>query len=310
MISQIENEIGSTVAQTVKSGQYPHYYLKQLNLLTIIRHLSLLFMETQKHRGTSMAVLEGDLEFEPQVMHEQAVIQRLIYVIAYINRQSGESVFVEKWQGIEKDWESLVQNWRNDTVIANFEFHNHIIDSMVKLIWDLAGEAGYFSSLLRSKAIPGSDAVKADLLYSEKNQVLLIQIALKLMPEMLENIAKLRGLATRASVRGYCDSEAHSRFSCLLQSLNLNKERLRVTSRSLQHEALRAVPSLPSILLHEHRLDKLQTLIQNKVMVNGEISLKGLEIFGYATNIIDVYSQIIRDAVSTFQQRIEYALLK
>ena len=310
MIAKIEPKIDvAAPAFTTVNTQLPHY-LQQLNLLTVIRHLSMLLMEAQKHRGTSMAVLEGDLEFEPQVLHEQYIMQRLIEVVNHFNQNYCPTVLADKWQNVEQGWQSLIHNWRNDTVIANFEFHSHIIESMVKLIWDLAGEAGYFSSVPDNNSITGYGDTESTLIYSEKNHEHLIQISLKLMPEMLENIAKLRGLATHASVRGYCDGVTQSHFSYLLQSLNLNKEKLRLVTRSLQPDALRAVPSLPSILLYEHRLDQLQLLIQNKIMNNEEISLKGVYIFNFATEIIDVYSQIIRDAISAFQHRLEYALLK
>jgi len=310
MIAKIETKVDVvTPAFTTVNMQLPHY-LQQLNLLTVIRHLSMLLMEAQKHRGTSMAVLEGDLLFEPQVLHEQSIIQRLIEVINHLNRNYCPTVLADKWQNIEQGWQSLILNWRNDTVIANFEFHSHIIESMVKLIWELAGEADYFSSVPDNNSITGRGDAESTLFYSERNHEHLIQVSLKLMPEMLENIAKLRGLATHASVRGYCDGVTQSHFSYLLQSLNLNKEKLRMVTRSLQPDALRAVPSLPSILLYEHRLDQLQLLIQNKIMNNEEISVKGAYIFNFATEIIDVYSQIIRDAISAFQHRLEYALLK
>lgn len=309
-IAKKEIEINAMTPALAVADESPTRYLQQLNLLTMTRHLSMLLMEAQKHRGTSMAVLEGDSAFEPQVLHEHSIIQRLIDVLSHLNKNHCRANLQKKWQDIEKDWQSLIHNWRNDTVIANFEFHSHIIESMVKLIWELAGEADYFSLVYEQSAVAAGGDLKSALFYSEKNHELLIQISLKLIPEMLENIAKLRGLATHASVRGYCDGVTQSHFSYLLQSLNLNKEKLRLVSRSLQHDALRAVPSLPSILLHEHKLDQLQLMIQNKIMNNEEISVKGLYIFNFATEIIDVYSQIIRDAITAFQRRLEYALLK
>lgn len=280
-------------------------YLKQLNQLTLIRHLGLLLIEAQKHRGTSMAVLEGNDQFESRVLSEQLVIARLVEVINHIDPQ--ESLMPEAmWPGIKDDWQALQHHWRDDTVIANFEFHSHFIDRIVKLIWALAQTADYFSVV---PSPPQADDGNTALAYSAQNHHTLVKIAFKLMPEMLENIAKLRGLATHACVRGYCDNQSQSRFSHLLQSLNLNKESLRKASRLLQHEALLAVPSLPSILLHEHKLTKLQTLI-DEIAISDRIRVKSLDLFDFATEIIDNYSQIIRDALLAFQARLECALLK
>jgi hypothetical protein len=292
------------------SSQLVPHYLQQLNVLTIIRHISILAMEVQKHRGASMAVLEGDSAFEVHVQHEQKIIQRLLEIIQQINYQTGQVINSEEWQTIEQDWQALVQSWRNDSAITNFEFHSHFIQRLLKLIWGLCESAEYFTASQSRISSVENKVGDASLLYSEQNHHMLVQIALKLMPEMLENIAKLRGLATHSSVRGYCDSDTSTRFSGLLQSLNLNKERLRVVYRMLNHDALRAVPALPSIMLHEHRLDQLQQLISQKILVAGKISAKGLDVFDFATEIIEVYSQIISDSVIAFQRRLELAVIR
>lgn len=283
-------------------------YLNQFNILTIVRHLSLLLMEAQKHRGSGMAVLEGNSDFEPHVLRRQVVIQRLFDVINLIDRQCGHVLLTDQWKDIERDWQVLIQNWRNDSVITNFGFHSHIIDRLVKLIWDVTVSADYFSAPIGNRNGESSESEVA-WLYSEQNHRDLVQITLHLMPELLENIAKLRGLATHASARGYCDSESRTRIGYFLQSLNLNSERLRVASRALQHEALRAVPALPAILLHEHKIVQLKQLIEQKVMIDGKISIKSVDVFNFVTEIIETYSRIIRDGINAFQRRIERSIL-
>lgn len=284
-------------------------YLRQLNSLGLIRQLSLLLMEAQKHRGISMAVLEGDVGFESSMQHEQAVIQRLMNVITQLNQQSDFVIEEDQWQLMNTDWQSLTDNWRNDTAMTNFEFHSSFIESIVNMIWTLCEKSVYFVSLYPGKQTDRSKHVDSLFLYSENNHHALVKISLSLMPALLEVIAKLRGLATHISVRGHCDAQARARFSPLLQALNINKEHLREASKSLQHDALRAVPALPSMLLYEHRLDQLQKLITNEIMIDGEIGIDGHDVFDFATGIIDDYSKIVSDAISAFQRRIEMLLL-
>jgi len=284
-------------------------YLAQLNILTLVRHLSLLLIEAQKHRGASMAVLEGNEHFSEKVLAVQGSIAHLIELISLLDRQSGGLV-ADEWDMISRDWQELIQHWREDTVLANFEFHSHFIERIINLIWTLVQQAHYFSTPARATLEQGTKETDPVLCYSERNHYVLVKIALKLMPEMLENIAKLRGLATHACVRGSCDLDAQARFNHLQQMLNLNKETLRRESSQLQHEALRAIPSLPSILLHEHKLVKLQRLINDEIVIADRISIESLDMFDFATEIIAIYSQIIRDAVVAFQKRIESGLLR
>lgn len=294
------------VGARVSNGIVPNY-LAQLNSLIIIRHLSHLLIETQKHRGASMAVLEGNEGFGDKVLEEQEVVARLIEVISSLDEQSSGLLTVESWAAVRRDWLELTEHWRDDTVIANFEFHSHFIERVIALIWDLVKQATYFAT----PGIRNSHSNETDpaLCYSERNHHVLIKIAFHLMPGMLENVAKLRGLATHACVRGSCDLDTQSRFNHLQQMLNLNKETLRKESSALQHEALRAIPSLPSILLHEHKLVKLQSLINDEIVISDHISMESLDMFDFATEIIAIYSQIIRDAVIAFQRRIEFSLV-
>ncbi len=141
---QVPTQHNPVIVAGAERNNVPHY-IQQQNVLTIVRHLGLLLMEAQKHRGTSMAMLEGDAKFESRVLHEQAVIQRLLEVTAQINLQCAEIIPAEKWQRVERDWQDLVQNWSDDTVITNFELHSHFIECILKLVWKLVEAADYFT---------------------------------------------------------------------------------------------------------------------------------------------------------------------
>ena len=242
-------------------------YLQHLNTLMLVRHVALLMIEVQKHRGASMAVLAGNQEFATRVEHSQCVIQRYIEVIQQLNLQAGQPIARDKWQSIKHDWQALIAHWQNDPVMANFEFHNHLIDCMVKLIWELISQC-------RFSCDAQSDSSVAD----EMSQVLLT-ITLKLMPELLENMARVRGLAAHVCSLGASSAEFDSRFVALLHDLNMNKEKMRVISRALQHDTLRAVPSLAEILLHDHKLDHLKQMVSTKIIGAADITVRSEELF-------------------------------
>lgn len=269
-------------------------YLQQLNTLILARHLTLLMIEAQKHRGASMAVLAGNREFMPRVKQSQQVIQRYLSVIDQLNRNGGELIEEDKWQSVKHDWLALIDHWQTDPVMTNFEFHNHFIDNMVRLIWELVGSARL--SQAGESAGAGSEGMSG----------MVLNITLKLMPELLENIARVRGLATHVCSLGHSDVEFDSRFVTLIHSLNMNKEKMRIVSKALQHDTLCAVPSLPEILLHDHKLDQLQQTVSTKITGAGVIELNSKELFDFASDIIDAYSQVIHDGITFFRRRIEH----
>jgi hypothetical protein len=266
-------------------------YLQQLNTLILARHLTLLIIETQRHRGASMAVLAGNREFLPRVKQSQKVIWRYLAVIEQLNQNSGGLISDEKLQSINHDWQVLIEHWQTDPVMTNFEFHNHFIDSMVKLAWEQVGSA---------RLIQGGEA--------EGVSRMVLNITLKLMPELLENIARLRGLATHVCSLGHSDVDFDGRFISLISSLNMNKEKMRIVCKALQHDTLRAVPSLPEILLHDHKLDQLQQMVSSTIIGSDSIELNSKDLFDFASDIIDTYSQVIHDGITFFRRKIEREL--
>lgn len=271
-------------------------YLQQLNTLMLVRHVTLLMIEVQKHRGASMVVLAGNQEFANRVEHSQRVILSYIEIIQQLNLQAGEPIAREKWQSVTHDWQALIAHWQHDPVMANFEFHNHLIDLMVKLIWELISQC-HFSGNARSESTEG-----------EGMSQVLLTITLKLMPGLLENMARVRGLAAHVCSLGASSPEFDSRFVALLHDLSMTKEKMRAISRGLQHDTLRAVPSLPEILLHDHKLDHLKQIVSTRIIAATHITVESEELFDFASDVINTYAQVIHDGITYFRRGIVHQL--
>ncbi len=280
-------------------------YTHQVNSLTLIRYLNLLVITCQKYRGAGIALLGGDITFENGVHALQRQIHWSLKNIRVLNQQYGSIIQDNEWFEIESHWEALTQNWRSDTVITCFEMHSHFIEMLHKLMWSICVNAYYFSMIPKLDGAEIAPSSLKKVLSGHKDHQVLVQITMRLMPEMIETIARIRGIATHAVVCGVCDHEHKLRLSYLIQKLNAQKEQLAVVPKSLQHGTLTRLPSLAHLLLYEHKLDQLQQTLRNDVMCEGEINLVSQQLFEFATSIIDVYYNVIEDGMLYFQQNLE-----
>lgn len=289
-------------------------YVRQVNSLTLIRHLNLLMIACQKHRGASLALLGGENAFERKLISLQSHIDWRVETISLFNRQFCEIVEAQQWESIRGDWQSIRTNWRNDSIQACFEFHNHFVESLIKLMWEITSNGYYFSltpnlSQLDPLIVDGHiDQGSSGVNSFGREHHTLIQISMRLLPELIETIAKLRGLATHAAAKGECDNESQMRIAYLIQGLCAQKEKLATLSKSLGGELLTGLPALVEILLHEHKLDQIKQISRQEIMKNGPITVNSEELFDFATSTIDAYYKAIEAGVDLFQHKLDNAV--
>lgn len=274
-------------------------YLAQLNSLLIIRHLNLLLIAAQKHRGATLASLDGGIDFAAKVPVLQQQIASYLSILERLNIQGGELISPADLAEIHREWEGLVCHLDESPVIASFELHSHFMDKLIKLIWRLAMRCQLFARKASSEHWQETDD------YNERDHRALVQITMKLLPELIETIAKIRGLATHAAVCGVCDKPHQVRFSYLFQQLNSQNEALRKFSMSLKRDTLTGMPVLSQILLNDHKLGQLQHMVTHQIVVIDKIDLQGHVVFDFATDIIDIYHRVINDGVGRMQSYIE-----
>lgn len=290
-------------------------YISQVNTLALIRHLNLLIISGQKHRGASLALIGGDYSFEPKLALLKEQIIRRINVISMLNTQYGQIVDAATLRSIEADWRLLETSDCGGTIKSCFERHNSFIESLLGLMWRTASSmylanAGSSMAILDDSLVDDRAAVKGhDGVIFNKDHRILLKIIVRLMPELIETIAKLRGVATYAAVIGSCDEENQDRLSYLLQVLKNRKDQLAELSKSLGHTTLSTLPAITELFLHEHKLDQLQRIVRHDVIGSrGEIRVNSQEIFDFATSIVEVYYKAVEAGVDYFQHKIERTL--
>lgn len=295
-------------------------YLRQLNALVLIRMLNPLIIACQQHRGASTVLLEGNASFQPLVAALQVDIRKRIHALKTINREYGHIIAERALAEIELEWDVVVQEWSRDTVITNFDFHSHFIERLLGFTWDITHKANYFFSPSAGVApaefnLDGSGVpIVSHRSHNHRYQIkksdhhALVAIVIRDIPALIETTAKVRGLATHATVMGHCDRDHQLRLGTLLIEMKHRKERLINALRPLQHYMLGGIPALVDTLLHEHKLNQLIEMVNQEIMGRGTIALESHQLFNFVTEIIEIYYTVIEQGVVLIQRNNERAL--
>ena len=290
-----DENVGSSVEQ----------YVAQVNTLTLIRHLNLLIISGQKHRGAKLALLGGDASFEPKLLELKNQIAKRIDVISVLNSQYFNIISPMDLRALEGDWRLLEKSDCGGSIESCYELHNAFIESLLGLMWRMVSMI-YLNHPSGSMAQASSEPSSA--LFFDKDQQTLLKITVRLMPELIETMAKLRGIATFVAVIGVCEDENQKRLAYLLQVLSNRKDQLADLSKSLGHTTLSALPAFAELFLHEHKLDQLQRVVRQEFMSNSEIKTGSQEIFDFVTSIVEVYYKAVEAGIDYFQHKIESVL--
>ena len=286
-------------------GRSVEQYVAQVNTLTLIRHLNLLIISGQKHRGAMLALLGGDASFEPKLLELNNQIAKRIDVISVLNSQYFNIISPTDLRALEGDWRLLEKSDCGGSIESCYELHNAFIESLLGLMWRMVSMI-YLNHPSGSMARASSEPSSA--LFFDKDQQTLLKITVRLMPELIETMAKLRGIATFVAVIGVCEDENQKRLAYLLQVLSNRKDQLADLSKSLGHTTLSALPAFAELFLHEHKLDQLQRVVRQEFMSNSEIKTGSQEIFDFVTSIVEVYYKAVEAGIDYFQHKIENVL--
>ena len=119
----------------------------------------------------------------------------------------------------------------------------------------------------------------------------------KQLPEMIEQIARVRGLATYAASIGTADYPLDRKLRYVLQCSRQLSEKIRLQADRLDEILQRAIPSLSGMKNLELKLIFLLNTVEKDVLSGMEITANGQQVFALATEIIDVYWKVVNDGL-------------
>jgi hypothetical protein len=281
-------------------------YLHQLRSITIIRLLVRLFIASQQHRGATLALFEGNEQFRTRVATLQNEINNRLLTLEMINSEFAETLSGTELMQLKWEWDT-VREWEGGTALENFNLQSHFIEQQMKLIWSIAQTANCFAPTMPAAAASdGSHQPLAEEALS--GDALLIKFVLSDMPELIELIAKIRGLATHVTVLAFCDDVHHSLLEYLLKTLNQQKEKFREFSRRLESYVFGDIPAIIDLQILDTRIVNFIQVVEKKILSRKKITINSQEIFDMATDIIEAHSVVITQGLEFIRTKIHKQL--
>lgn len=253
--------------------------------ITSIKLLSQLNQALQKHRGACMAFLSGDESFLPMVARLQKHIGHLLLVLNDGNARN-ELISCASLSNVNSGWQTILMGWQVDEILLNFEFHGHLIDSLKQALRNVMREHLMYQLSDRGKSCDS-------LLHT-----VFVQI-----PELIEQVARLRGLSTNAAVVKACGADSHARISFIIKEIPVQSERLLDVVEELQ-AVHGAVPQLQSLKVLRMELQRYLISVQVNILESERISANGVALFNCSTEIVDALWVAVEEGTTKIESLI------
>ena len=301
-IDQIQDNIVSDNTAAMMVSQYLH----QLRSITIIRLLLPLFISSQQHRGANLALFEGNDQFRTKVGMLQNEINNRLLTLEMINKEFAETLSGTELMQLKQEWDA-VRDWQGGTALESFKLQSHFIEQQMKLIWAVTENANSFASISPALVVDKSSHSQPvdEVLCGDD---LLIKFVLQEIPELIEILAKIRGLATHVSVLAFCDEEHYSWLEYLLKMLNQKKEKFRDFSRQLQTYVFGDVPAIIDLQIQDTKIVHFVQVVERKILCREPINVQSQDIFNMASDIIDAHSVVISQGLGFVRNKINKLL--
>lgn len=259
-----------------------------VNLVNQINHL---ISGVQRHRGISMALLAGDRSFELEFVRLQGQIEKRIAMLAVFASSNGQLISVRDDHNMRLAWKTIREGWQDDKVSDNFELHSHFIEQLLVLMQKVARS---LETPLVNKIYPEETA---DSFSRHGEQIELLSFICSLLPGLIENMAKIRGLASFAAARGDIDYQHDRKLRFCLQSAREQHDKVRQCAQRL-HDVLRGELSSKYVIGElETKFAHLIDVVMHDVLSGKTIKVSSSHIFSLATDIIDRYWGTVDDGL-------------
>lgn len=272
--------------------------------LILMKQLIQLIQSVQRHRGFSMALLAGSGGFQADFEQVQAQLNKRLMLFQAFAAQANGCIHEREMANVQHAWLTICVDWQQDAVIDNFELHSFFIQQLQGLLGQLAKHIEQPVSAVfigaDKMALPQSvpqSATEQDYPQAFK-QIELLDFIANQLPSMIEQVGRIRGLATYALAKGECEGIAARKLRYEIGVVRAQQDRLRHQAQRLEVLLGRAISSLPFIKTYELKLMFLLSLVEEGLLADTPAAPNSYQVFKLASEIIDTYIRVVQDGLA------------
>ena len=287
----------TTTSLAVKLYQGHALRIAQLDLLVTILVLSRFI---QRHRGATLAMLGGDKSFRPQVITLQQQINTQLEFLECQNRAANISIGDNDWKQLTLGWHTIIKDWENDAIHHSFEFHSHLLELILRVARQLSESILYQPPL---QDMPEALRNRVEKSYLQPLQNLNQTCVIELY-ELVEYLARIRGMGTHMAAVGHSDSDFDARVAFWLQEFRYRKDRFDQNLQVLPSAYLPFLPALRALPNLNMKLNYFINLLGHEMTAQRSIKIPSHKLFLMGTEIIDGYLNVKDQANSVIREQL------
>jgi hypothetical protein len=298
----LESDPSTMNAQTntplaVKLYQGHALRIAQLDLLVTILVLSRFI---QRHRGATLAMLGGDKSFRQQVVTLQQQIGTQLEFLECQNVTAGLAIGDNDWKQLTLGWLTIIKDWENDAIHHSFEFHSHLLELILRVARQLS-ESILYQPPLQDMPEALRNRVEKSFLEPLRN---LNQTCVIELYELVEYLARIRGMGTHMAAVGHADNDFDARVAFWLQEFRYRKDRFDQNLQVLPSAYLPFLPALRALPNLNMKLNYFINLLGHEMTAQRSIKIPSHKLFLMGTEIIDGYLNVKDQANSVIREQL------
>ncbi len=279
--------------------------LYQLHTLRTARHDLLVTILTlsrfiQRHRGATLALLGGDKSFRNQILSLQQQINYQLAFMECLNKAAQESITESDWSQLTLGWHTIIKDWENDAIHHSFEFHSHLLELILRMARQLSEFCLYQQPIeLMPEALQNRIEKSFLLPMQSLNQTCVIELY-----ELVEYLARIRGMGTHMAATGHGDSDFDARVAFWLQEFRYRKDRFDQSLQVLPSSYLPFLPAMRALPNLNMKLNYFINLLGHEMSAQRSIKVPSHKLFLMGTEIIDGYLNVMDQANSVIREQL------